>query len=209
MTKGNAMDELSKNAKVLLYFLGHQEWTGRTHLVKLLYLADLEARKVLGRPITDLNYVWHHYGPWDKRFFSARDELLNGGFAESHTFQEGGYTHHEMKAIATDGGAKSLSPEELHILHYVTREHMNTALSTLLAKVYDTSPMKAVNAKGELLPMELVDNEVRRMSGINLEEMLECERMAASGEFLLAEDFFDGLQYQTAPPGSATDKGVR
>jgi len=50
---------------VILYFLNRLGVIeSRTKLVKLLYLADVEAKKKLDRTITGLNYIYHFYGPY-------------------------------------------------------------------------------------------------------------------------------------------------
>ena len=44
----------------------------KTQLIKFLYLADVEYRKLTGNAITSLRYKLWHYGPYDKKF----EELL-------------------------------------------------------------------------------------------------------------------------------------
>jgi hypothetical protein len=54
-----------KLEQALKYVLGLlPSSAGKTELVKYVYLADLMARQVLGRQISEARYIWYHYGPW-------------------------------------------------------------------------------------------------------------------------------------------------
>lgn len=195
---------ISKTAQAMMYFLEETgEWIGHTRLMKLLYLADVEARKVRGHPITDFKYVWHHHGPWDTGFFGARNELLASGLAEPRQVAHADYTDKQLRMV--ERLVDRFTDEERHILAHVARTYMDTPLSILLSEiVYKTAPMKAVKAKGESLPMQIVnDVERSKMGGFTIAEMLDAERMAADGDFVPAEDFFDGLLAEA----SASDSG--
>ena len=50
---------------------------GRTQIVKYLYLADYEARRYLGRPITELSYRWDRHGPFDPAILQYLKELCD------------------------------------------------------------------------------------------------------------------------------------
>lgn len=200
------MATVSKNAQAMMYFLEERrEWLGHTRLVKLLYLADMEARKVRGAPISSFEYVWHHHGPWDTAFFAARGELLIRGLAEPREVQHTDYTDRQLRA--TDQlTEETLTAEERHILHSVVARYMQTPLSTLLNEVvYKTPPMMAVESKGDRLPMETVDNTDLRKMGASLAAMLEAEASAESGDFMLAEDFFSGLLAEAAAADPGQD----
>src|SRR6187399_3323159 len=54
---------------VLRFLISHLSGrVGRAQLLKLVYLADIEARRYLGRPLTSLRYSWQPGGPSDKAF---------------------------------------------------------------------------------------------------------------------------------------------
>ena len=201
------MGKISKNAQVLMYFLEESEkWIGHTRLVKLLYLADLEARKVLGGPLTTLVYVWHHHGPWDTAFFRVREELIDSGFAESREVLSQGYSNRQLRALKGRPLDDAISVEDLHILRYVAGEYMDTPLTTLLSEiVYKTPPMEAVATKGQQLPMNSVNDIERRKTRIDLKDMLEAEGMAAAGDFLDMETFFRGIQSEAVTSDTETN----
>src|SRR5688572_29443700 len=108
--------KLSKNAQVLKFFLQQcKDGAGRTRLQKLAYLADLESRKLLGHPISDFNYIWHHHGPFDSALYDAINELSIKGYATKSEIDYGqGYVEHS----ARDTGAPALldfTPGEVEI----------------------------------------------------------------------------------------------
>lgn len=190
------MDELkiSKNAQILKYFLKRAEdGIGRTKLVKLTYLADLSARELLGRQVSEFEYIWHHHGPWDNAFFAAMKELEDSRLAVAEDRQIGGYT--ENRLVDIDGPAVwDLSPAELEILSWVYEQYVDSPLQELLYDVvYETIPMKRVDSKGEKLPMELVDNTVRNTLGYDPEEILAIEEEMDLGHYLPLGAVFDDL----------------
>src|SRR5947209_16008599 len=47
----------------------------RTGLVKLLYLIDLRSWERRGRPLTELRWIWHNYGPYSPEITEAVGDL--------------------------------------------------------------------------------------------------------------------------------------
>jgi hypothetical protein len=43
----------------------------KTQLVKFIYLADLYAVKWTGKQLTDLDWCYYHYGPWNEEIDTA------------------------------------------------------------------------------------------------------------------------------------------
>ena len=188
--------EVSKNAQVVKHFLAlsSPQGLGRTKLVKLVYLADLESRKIMGRAITSFRYIWHHHGPWDNDFFATFEELVSQGYAQGRTINYGAGM---IEKQLVDGKAvtSSLAAAETAILEFVTSRYMWVELQDLLDNVvYESPPMKKVD-RGALLPMDIVDNTVSQRVGFDLEELLEAEAAVLKGEYVTAEEFFgaDGV----------------
>lgn len=74
------MANLSRNAQVLRYLLQVAPGIGHTKLAKFAYLADLEARRYLGSPISEFRYAFEQHGPFDSSgFFGALGELKTQG----------------------------------------------------------------------------------------------------------------------------------
>src|SRR5262245_28563618 len=103
-------------AQMIRFFVERVPGAGRTQIVKFLYLADVESRRYLGRPISNLNYIWYDYGPFDKEILSQLDQLCDHGFVKGEkTFYPGGtgYRYNPGTAVQFN-----FSNEELAILNF-------------------------------------------------------------------------------------------
>lgn len=184
---------MSKNAKMLKFFLQQSpaRGLGQTRLQKLAYLADLESRKLLGQPISDFKYVFHHYGPFDSALYDAIDELLGNEYAIRSEIDYGqGFVE---KRVRDTGHAALMdfAPAELEILSFIVEKYMRTPLKSLLDDVvYETEPMKKVERRGQRLPMDEMNDVEKKRLGFDLEKVIEAER----GSHRPAKDFFDELR---------------
>ena len=127
----------------------------KTQLVKLLYLADLEWYRCTGEQITELRYIWGHFGPWDQRIEDALAEM------EGHDLQcswRGRLRDGESYCVVTPGPSPRISvelpPAMAEVIESTVRAYSRVPLETLLADiVYETAPMKAAQ-RGQPLPMD-------------------------------------------------------
>jgi hypothetical protein len=189
------MATLSRNAQVLKFFAQHCKGIGRTKLQKLAYISDVEARKLLGHPITSFEYYWHHHGPFDGRLYEAIEELDVTGYVQQGEINFG--SGYQRKTVIDKGlpTVFDFTPAELTVLEYVASEYIGTPLTELLSEVvYESEPMLAVNARGERLPMEILDNTQKNAIGFDLEEVIAAEQAAKAGDYVLASDFFNALR---------------
>jgi hypothetical protein len=69
----------SQVAQLIRYFVQRIPGVGRAQIVKLLYLADHEARRYLGRPMTCLRYRWGDFGPFDPEILRQIKRLADRG----------------------------------------------------------------------------------------------------------------------------------
>lgn len=161
-------------AQMIRFFVERVPDAGRTQIVKFLYLADVESRRYLGRPISDLDYIWYEHGPFDSEILAQLDQLFLAGLitAEKVSYPNGfaGYQYRATEIpVHFD-----FSKEQMTILDYTAVTYGSTRLRTLLEDVvYKTKPMldaKEREAEGGRLRMELVDNENRK-PGMELERI--------------------------------------
>jgi hypothetical protein len=181
-------------ARVLKFFAQRVPGSlGVTQLLKLAYLADLYAREYLGRPITGYRYTFYRHGPFDKRLYSTVDEMDRRKWVR--TERQSLVGGRSKRAVIDQGSAGDLgfTPAESRILDYVAATYGHLPLDVLLAKVYDTEPMKAAKRDGRV-PMELVDNRARNALGYDLEAVLREEEAIRRGDSLTPDGFFDGLR---------------
>jgi len=188
------MPTLSRNAQVLRYILQVAPGIGHTKLAKYAYLADLEALRYLGRPVSRFHYVWDKHGPFDSRgFFAARRELLNGEYITENKVDCGGYTGYEMMPTsqAVDYG---FPVAEAAVLDYAATTYLaKTARELCDEVVYSTEPMRAAKP-GKPLPMGKVKRRKTVPRGFNLERMLAGEASAKSGRVRPLARVIDGLR---------------
>jgi hypothetical protein len=175
------MPELSRNALVLRYLLEVAPGVGHTKLAKFAYLADLEARKHLARPISRFRYIRDQHGPFDaKAFFAARDELVRDGFATETPVECGPYVEYQMQPTSRVP-EYDFTVAESEVLSYVGRAYMSKTARDLCEDiVYQTAPMQNLNL-GDEVPMDKVDGESRDKLGFSLERMLAGEASAEVG----------------------------
>ncbi|MGH7751585.1 MAG: hypothetical protein ACREN5_02110 [Gemmatimonadales bacterium] len=177
------MTELSRNAQVLRFLLEAAPGVGHTKLAKFAYLADLEARKHLGRAISKFRYVLAKNGPFDARgFFGARDELVSQGYATETEVPCGPYRGYELRPTPK-APEYSFSVPEAAVLRYVAVTYLAMSARDLCEDVvYETEPVKRKGLKvGEKLPMDEVNREEKEELGFDLERMLAGEQSAEEG----------------------------
>jgi hypothetical protein len=181
--------ELSREEQLIAYFVktcGRP--VGKTRVMKLLYLADYESRRYLGRPISAIPYVWYHYGPYDKRFDSWLTTLKEHGVVTERDLTTVPGVQGSFYSPGKADLEYSFSPVELEILAYVRRTYANRRLRSLLDDiVYQTEPMKHAQAKdswGKPLKMEMVDNAVGSQFRTPYEELLRRSRRALAGALI-------------------------
>lgn len=171
--------------ELILYFLDRVPGAGRTQIVKFLYLADLESRRCLGRPLTDLNYIWGDHGPFDPRICERLVELQKSGriCEEQYTSSYGGPAYRYRPS----NEQQQLPPTEVArvILEKVVADIQGVPLRDLLEDVvYQTKPMldaKERDARGQPLRMDLVDNELV-IPGLNVERAWEGLHQLEAGQ---------------------------
>src|SRR5436305_1629867 len=110
---------------------------GRTKIVKFLYLSDLYSRKFLGHPITDLEYIWHDYGPFDSGIYAKISELVDCRAIKEQKVQYPKSDGFEYLSLKTPTPLP-LSEDEIAIVKYVAERFGSMALEPILRRVYKT-----------------------------------------------------------------------
>jgi hypothetical protein len=185
--------QLNRTEELVAYFVNRCQGgeLGRTRLMKLLYLADYEARRFMGRPLSDITYVWHHYGPYDPAVertvatLKARDVVT-----EERVIYPNGHAGYLYSAGPAPFKAYSFSPAEEAILDYVCRQYSRVQLKELLEDiVYQTEPMLKAQERGERdLDMDEVNNTRGNELTVPFEELVERSKRVASGQYIAHEE---------------------
>lgn len=187
---------LSRNAQVLRYLLEVAPGLGRIKLAKFAYLADCEAHRYLGRPISEFRYRYARHGPFDDgRFYAAKDQLIQGGYATEVTVEAGPYVEYELSPTRQPV-EYGFDQAETEILRYVAETYLNrTARSLCDEVVYQTPPMKGAKV-GEKLQMDRMRQEKNKADklGFNLERLLAGEASVEAGRYRPLRDAVDELR---------------
>ena len=135
---------------------------GKTKLVKLIYLVDVENYRARRETLTGLEWVFYHYGPYSFGIDAALDELAFDMPQESAT-TAGGHAATIFKPVR---GVKSRLGEhvpipQLRLVNRVISEWGETELNPLLNHVYFyTEPMKDAT-RGETLDFSKIQRRAR------------------------------------------------
>src|SRR5205809_876267 len=143
--------KLSREEELVAFFVKHCGGDGklvRTRLMKLLYLADYEARRFLGGPISGAKYIWHFFGPYDPKLPRWINRLKDCGVVVEAPVT---YPSGKQGFLYTPGPTSTLesfSPVEVEVLSYVCRQYARVELRELLEDVvYQTEPMLLAQKK--------------------------------------------------------------
>ena len=175
------MDNLTRNAQVLRYLLQVAPGIGPHRLAQFAYLADVEARRYLGRPISVLEYVFTPRGPFDASGFAgAMKELEALGLVRENQIPCGSYSASELLPTNTPVEF-TFSAAEAEVLRYVATTFLSGSARELSDDIiYGTEPM--VDAEpGKPLPMDRANGVPGADLTFSLERMLRGEASASAG----------------------------
>ena len=151
---------------------------GKTKLVKLLYLMDVENYRRRQETISGLEWRFYHYGPYAFEIDSALNELSFDLPQESFT-TESGYkviAFRPERSLKPSLGKYVRSLSELRLVNRVIRDWGETELNALLDHVYFyTEPMKHAR-RGELLEFSTIERR-RRESVANLVPQMSSDKL--------------------------------
>jgi Protein of unknown function (DUF4065) len=137
---------------LILYFVFKTKgFITKTQLVKFLYLADLYSVKWTGQQLTQLDWCYYNYGPWDEEINFALDRL-EGKILQK---QDGKAIMIQMTDEMAKNGIDHLNFSEglQLVLENIRKEWAGTTsenINALLEHVYATAPM--VEAKNKYQP---------------------------------------------------------
>jgi len=145
----NVAEKNVRIAALISFFLLKNPGAGRTQIIKFLYLTDLEYRQYQGRQVTDLEYIWGDYGPFDSRIYDVLESMKDSGWIREEEYQttygSPAFRYELAKGCRSDG----LHRAEIDIAEHIATQVRDTPLRALLDDVvYQTKPM--LDAKNEM-----------------------------------------------------------
>ena len=156
---------LNRREEILAYFVDACSGRiGRTQLVKLMYMADFEGYRYLGRSISAFHWTKRNYGPFDEAFYVTKEALEARGLLQEEVSVNTRGEEWNRCHITGPLPELSFSEAELKILNYVVSEYSKLPKERLVNEVvYKTPPFRAVQdaAYGTPIPLDTVANEGR------------------------------------------------
>jgi hypothetical protein len=150
---------------------------GKTQLVKLLYLTEVEYYRNYNERLTDLEWLFYHYGP----YALAIDDILN----ESDFAQTKVKTKNEKEFIlfkVAEGLSRyksEVGTKVSLIIKKIVGQWKDKSLEELLDYVYfETEPMEAVEKRGDVLDFTTIKKEIDQIV-IPLKASKETEQKVA------------------------------
>lgn len=132
---------------LILYFVYKTKgFITKTQLVKFLYLADLYSVKWTGKQLTDLDWYYYNYGPWD----DGIDSALNGLEGKIVQAKDKDTILIQMGADFPTIDSFKLSESLQLMLENIRREWAggdSAKIKELLSYVYSTAPMVEAQSK--------------------------------------------------------------
>lgn len=192
------MKKFNKNTQLIKFIIENLTGQlGRTHLIKLIYLADYHSRRLFGKPVSTFNYYYDKQGPFDKELYSCIECLKNYIREDEINFPcYKGYLFHNLPKKMEYA---QLTHYDTYILDYVINTYGKTNLQSLLEDVvYKTEPMLEVVKKRAFkskLPMDIIDNlDKKHYEGLSPENMVDSEKAIFEGKTQSLEEVLSALQ---------------
>lgn len=118
----------------------HKSELSKTRLTKLVYLADWEAAKKLGRQITDIRWYFHNFGPYVDDVVDAirSDERFKILSSRNHYGDE----KLEIRLKEAELLSSELTQEEVSVLDSVIEKTSPMYWNAFIKHVYSTEPIE-------------------------------------------------------------------
>ncbi len=126
---------------------------GSVKLNKLLFFADFEAYRTLGRPLTGAHYQKLRWGPAAIEFLPLQDELLRDGLAVLETRERGGHEQRVTVAMA-EPDLRLFSPEEIAVVDRVLEELRSIGAVSVSELSHERSAGWNLVEEGEVIPYD-------------------------------------------------------
>lgn len=137
------MEKLNKIASYICSEYEKPEDLSKARFVKMIYLADWKSAIINGKQLTDIKWVFNHYGPYVEDIINRITE--SGGFEireEKNIFNTPKYLIYATNEIANvEFEARNTS----EILDSVMEQSVNLRWREFISMVYSTYPVEKSN----------------------------------------------------------------
>src|SRR5438128_139789 len=137
---------------------GRKTHLGKTQLVKFLYLTEVEYYRINRQRLTDLHWLFYHYGPYALEL----EDILSQPEFEQERFTTQNENEFIRFRVAEQirGYKTSLGPKVTLIVKRIVGQWRERPLHELLDYVYfETEPMQSVKKRGDVLDFSTIKPE--------------------------------------------------
>jgi uncharacterized phage-associated protein len=121
----------------------------RTKLVKLLYFLDVRAWDTIGRTVTGVEWIWHHYGPYSSTVVEVCDAMAETGELEvEETANYFGKPEYRIHSVS-EAYYYRHSAVFGSLVRQVVHDYGRFSPAAVGDKSYETEPMRRVVRDGQ------------------------------------------------------------
>jgi hypothetical protein len=138
----------------------------RTKLVKLLYLLDVRAWETIGRTLTGVEWIWHHYGPYSPTVVEVCKRMSSTGELEAEeTSNFFGSPEYRVRS-ANEAYYRDHSPVFMALARQIIAEFGRFAPSMIGDLTYETEPMRRIVREGQRGDLIEFEDEPRNATDV-------------------------------------------
>lgn len=145
---------MNKLQKIVAYFCmnySYKDELSKARLTKLVYLADWFSSLLDGKQMTDVKWVFNHYGPYVDEVVDSVSSVHGFNVEEKNTMY--GTPKYVISYIG--GGDIDICDREKNILDAVIKKTRSMYFNDFIKYVYSTYPVKSSERYSDLNLVEL------------------------------------------------------
>lgn len=158
---GGGMNKLNALVRCFCEKYPHESELSNARLTKMIYLADWKSAQRRGSQITDINWVFNHYGPYvdDVQIEAQRDPLVE--VVNTSTMYG---TRKVQIRLVGEADYSALSIDDVNIVDEVIDDTKMKFWNDFIKYVYSTYPIKSNTRYATLDLVELATKERTELS---------------------------------------------
>ena len=126
--------KMSVLVKDLMIFFCKEKPLSKARLTKMIYLADWKSALDTGEQLTDLEWTFHHYGPYLSDIYSLAQS--------DNAFSTYSYDHADMIALNKITAEPKFTPQQKKILEDIKTTASSMPFRQFLKLIYSTYPIR-------------------------------------------------------------------
>jgi hypothetical protein len=151
------MNKLQNIVAYLCLNYPYKSELSKARLTKLVYLADWFSSIVSGKQMTNIQWIFNHYGPYVDDVVNSVDGVYGFSISRESTIYG---TNKDVVSFEGDEGMISLSQMDCSILNTVIEKTKTLYFNDFIDYVYSTYPVQS-NERYSILNLELLAKQYK------------------------------------------------